>query len=160
MKGRPVTITTKLKRGDRGRLEDILSRRGEPHVRAQRARTLLLLSEGRPPKETGEIVGTSRDTVLRVRKRYLESGLERALDGEVRVGSESPYSETQRQQIVAIACSAPPEGVSHWNCQLLAEEAISRGVVESIGRESIRIILESHELKPWREKNVVRSKTR
>lgn len=160
MKGRPVTIETKLKRGDRKKLEELLRQKKVPHSKAKRARALLLLSEGKSPKEIGVIVGTSRDSVLRTRRRYLESGFERALNGEIRPGSESPFSERQRQQIVAIACSAPPEGASHWNCRLLAEEAVSRGIVDSIGRESIRIILESHELKPWREKNVVRSQTR
>lgn len=159
MKGRLTSIETKLKRGDRKLLEEILRRKSEPQARTKRARSLLLLAEGKPPKVVGDIVGTSRDSVMRTRQRYLESGLERAISGEVRPGSESPFSETQRKKIIAIACSAPPEGISHWNCRLLAEEAISRGIVDSIGRETVRIILESDELKPWRKKNVVRSHT-
>jgi hypothetical protein len=39
---------------------------------------------------------------------------------------------------------------------LLAEEAVKRKLVPGIGRETIRILLESHDLKLWREKNVVR----
>jgi putative transposase len=40
--------------------------------------------------------------------------------------------------------------------RLLTEEAIKRKLVPHVGRETIRVLLESHDLKPWREKNVVR----
>ena len=40
---------------------------------------------------------------------------------------------------------------------LLAEEVVRRGYVERVGRETVRIVLQHHGLKPWREKNVVRS---
>lgn len=160
MKGRPVSIKTKLKRGDREKLEAILRKRDTPSIKAKRARALLLLAEGAPPKQVGETVGMSDDAVIKARRRYLSAGLVRAVDGGTAPGASSPYSEKERQQIVAIACSAPPEGRSHWTCTLLAREAVRRGLVDSIGRETVRIILESHELKPWREKNVVHSRTR
>ena len=44
--------------------------------------------------------------------------------------------------------------------RLLAEEAVKRKLVPRVGRETVRILLESHDLKPWREKNVVRGRTR
>lgn len=160
MKGRPVSIKTNLRRGDRSLLEAVLRKRNIPSSKAKRARALLLLSEGAPPKQVAEIVGLTARAVQNVRERYLDYGLLRAVDGGTAPGASSPYSEQQRQKIIAIACSAPPEGASHWNCTLLAEEAVARGIVDKIGREAVRIILESHELKPWREKNVVRSQAR
>jgi hypothetical protein len=39
--------------------------------------------------------------------------------------------------------------------RLVAEEAVKRKLVPKVGRETIRILLQNHELKPWREKNVV-----
>jgi hypothetical protein len=42
---------------------------------------------------------------------------------------------------------------------LIAEQAIKRKLVPKVGRETIRILLESHDLKPWRENNVVRGRT-
>lgn len=157
MRGRPVTIHTKLKRGDREKLEAICRARNLPSVQAKRARALLLLSNGDPPKRAAEVVGLSVDAMHDVRKRYAEFGLERAVKGAKSPGASSPFTEYQRQQIIAIACSAPPPGASNWNCTLLAQEATARGIVDTIGRETIRVILNSHELKPWREKNVVRS---
>jgi hypothetical protein len=44
--------------------------------------------------------------------------------------------------------------------RLVAEEAVKRKLVPRVGRETIRILLLHHDLKPWREKNVVRGRTR
>ena len=41
----------------------------------------------------------------------------------------------------------------------MAEEAVKRRLVPRVGRETIRVLLLSHDLKPWREKNVVRGRT-
>jgi len=41
-----------------------------------------------------------------------------------------------------------------------AEEAVKRRLVPRVGRETVRILLLDHDLKPWREKNVVRARTR
>jgi hypothetical protein len=66
----------------------------------------------------------------------------------------------QRQQVVALVCSSPPEGFARWTVRLLAQEAVSRKIVPSIGREAIRMLLQRHDLRPWREKNVVRRQAR
>jgi putative transposase len=50
-----------------------------------------------------------------------------------------------------VACSPPPEGRARWTVRLLTEEAIRRKLVPRVGRETIRVLLESHDLKPWRE---------
>jgi hypothetical protein len=39
--------------------------------------------------------------------------------------------------------------------RLIAEEAVKRKLVPKVGREAIRILLQNHDLQPWREKNVV-----
>jgi len=65
----------------------------------------------------------------------------------------------QRQCIVALACGPPPEGRARWTVRLLTEEVVKRKLVPRVGRETIRVLLESHDLKPWREKNVVRGGT-
>ncbi len=52
----------------------------------------------------------------------------------------------------------PPEGRARWTVRLLVEEVVKRKLVPRVGRETIRVLLETHDLKPWREKNVVRGK--
>jgi putative transposase len=61
---------------------------------------------------------------------------------------------------VALVCSPPPEGRARWTVRLLAEEAVKRKLVPGVGRETVRILLQSHDLKAWRGKNVVRDRTR
>ncbi len=58
--------------------------------------------------------------------------------------------------IVAMVCSDPPEGRGRWTVRLIAEEAVKRKLVPRVGREAIRVLLQHHDLQPWREKNVVR----
>jgi hypothetical protein len=54
-----------------------------------------------------------------------------------------------------MVCSDPPAGQARWTMWLIAEEAVKRKLVPQVGRETIRVLLSSHDLKPWREKNVV-----
>ena len=58
-----------------------------------------------------------------------------------------------------MVCSNPPEGRARWTVRLIAEEAVKRKLVPRVGRETIRVLLLSHEFKPWREKNVVGPRT-
>jgi hypothetical protein len=56
-------------------------------------------------------------------------------------------------------CGPPPQGRARWTVRLIAEEAVKRKLTPAVGRETIRILLEGHDLKPWREKNVVYRRT-
>jgi hypothetical protein len=98
-------------------------------------------------------------TVRDIGKRYLEGGVDRALYERPRQGAKPILSPTERQRIIAMTCSDAPEGRARWTVRLIAEQAIKRKLVPKVGRETIRILLESHDLKPWREKNVVRGRT-
>ena len=66
----------------------------------------------------------------------------------------------QEQRLIAMVCSNPPEGRARWTVRLVAEEAVKRKLVPRVGRETIRMLLLSHDLKPWREKNVGRNRSR
>jgi putative transposase len=63
--------------------------------------------------------------------------------------------DSQKQRIIAMVCSDPPEGRARWTVRLVAQEAVKRRLIPRVGRETIRILLLDHDLKPWREKNVV-----
>lgn len=76
-----------------------------------------------------------------------------------RPGKAALLNGRQRQRIVALVCGPPPEGRAGWTVRLLAEEAVKRRLVPRVSRETVRILLENHDLKPWRGKNVVRGDT-
>jgi len=81
--------------------------------------------------------------------------LEQALAEKPRPGQKRRLGEGQSQRIIAMVCSAPPAGQARWSVPLIAAEAVQRKPVPRVGRETIRVLLQSHDLKPWREKNVV-----
>jgi hypothetical protein len=87
--------------------------------------------------------------------RYVEGGFERAVYEKERPGAASLLEDSQKQRIIAMVCAAPPEGHARWTVRLVAEQAVKRRLVPRVGRETIRVLLLSHDLKPWREKNVV-----
>ena len=125
-----------------------------------RAVALLQLAEGRSAPQVAAGLPLTRQTVLNLAHRYQQDGLEGALYDKQRPGAASLLTVQQRQRIIAMVCSDPPTGRARWTVRLVAEEAVKRRLVPRVGRESIRILLLSHDLKPWREKNVVRSRTR
>jgi transposase len=120
---------------------------------------LLLSDNGKKDQEISEILNTSTCTVQRTRQKYVTSGLDSALYELPRPGQPKKLSSAQEQQIIAIACSSAPEGRIHWTLELLRQEAIKRGIVDEISKEPIRILLKRHNLKPWKKKDVVHSKT-
>jgi hypothetical protein len=84
---------------------------------------------------------------------------ERPLHFHLNRNTKPILSPTEQQRIIAMACSDAPDGRARWTVRLIAEQAVKRKLVPKVGRETIRILLESHDLKPWREKNVVRGRT-
>jgi hypothetical protein len=126
----------------------------------RRARILQLLDRGWTLVDAGSAVGTYPREVRRVGWRYLRGGLAEALGEDARPKQSRMLDAKQQAAIVAMICAPPPPGRSRWTLMLIAEEATRRRIVAKVGRETIRRMLTRHELKPWREKNVVRSEGR
>jgi len=122
----------------------------------RRVRTLLLLDLGYTVA-TAEGLGTYRRETARIGKRYLAGGLEHALGDDPRPKPAPLLDSTQQAAIVAMVCGPPPEGRARWTVRLVAMEAVKRGIAPQLGRETARVALADHGLKPWREKNVVRA---
>ena len=121
-----------------------------------RAIALEQLTEGQTAPAVARIVHLSPQAVRRIGHRYRQGGLERALYERQGRGARQLLDASAKQRIVAMVCSQPPEGQARWTVRLITEEAVKRKLVPRVGRETIRMLLFSHEFKPWREKNVVR----
>lgn len=151
-----IDITAK----DRKQLRTLLSL-GVQQVRVVlRALTLLQLASGVSAPRIASIIPMTPQAIRKVGHRYRAGGLTRALYDKQRPGAEELLEESQKQRIIAMVCSDPPEGCARWTVRLVAEEAVKRKLVPRVGRETIRVLLLHHDLKPWREKNVVRGRTR
>ena len=148
-----------LKTQDRKTLKQMLSG-GVQQVRVVlRALALLQLDAGLSAPKVAQTVGFAAQAIRIIAKRYHEGGLERALYEKHRVGHAELLGAAEKQRIIAMVCSQPPEGQARWTVRLVAREAVKRKLAPRVERETIRILLESHDLKPWREKNVVRGRT-
>ena len=139
---------------DQKQLQGLLSG-GVQQVRVVlRALALLQLANGvSAPRISGTIPLTPQ-AIRKVGHRYQEGGWEPALYERPRPGAAEVLDDSQKQRLIAMVCSSPPEGRTRWTVRLVAEEAVKRKPVPRVGRETIRILLLSHDLKPWREKNV------
>jgi hypothetical protein len=129
---------------ERTELEHLLSA-GESAARKLTHARILLLADGTGGKERSddEIVaalGVGPCTIGRVRKRFVTEGFQAALDHR----PQPPRPEKIKikgnleQKLVQLACSDPPEGRCHWTLQLLAEELVVLGLVDSISTETVR----------------------
>ena len=125
----------------------------------RRALILRQLEQGQTTGQVARQVEVATKTVRAIAWRYEEEGLESALYEKPRPGQPRRLSAGQSQRIIAMVCGPPPAGQARWSVRLIAEEAVKRKLAAKVGRESIRILLRTHDLKPWREKNVVRGGT-
>ena len=154
-----VKLSFNLSDEDRKIIDRIL-RKGKTSVRVfKRAQVLRHFDEGKTSPAIATFVGVTPETARRIGWNYVHEGLERALYDLPRPGADKKLTSKQETQIVALVCSDPPEGFDNWSIRLLTKEVIKKKIVDSVGRETIRVLLKSHGIKPWREKNVVRPRT-
>ncbi len=119
----------------------------------RRANILNCLHLGYKTIDISNILNVDPKTVTNVCNVYLEIGFESALYDDERSGRPIDFDDRERSRIVAMVCSEPPNGCYRWTLDLIVEEVKNRALIEgTISREQIRIILQEHDLKPWREK--------
>ena len=124
----------------------------EPRV-IRRANILNCLHLGYVSGDIAKILNVDPKTVTNVGNAYLEGGLDSALYDEERSGRPIDFDDRERSRIVAMVCSKPPRGFYRWTLDLIVEEAQKRELVSAeISRETVRVILKEHDLKPWQEK--------
>jgi putative transposase len=144
---------------DQKTLKKLLAGGVQPVRVVLRALVLQQMAKGVSAPRIATVVPVTAQAIRKIGHRYRQEGLERALYEKARPGAAALLETSQRQRIIAMACSDPPEGRARWTVRLLVEEAVKRGLVPRVGRETVRILLLHHDLKPWREKNVVRGGT-
>ena len=153
-------LSVRLTKADREALLGLLRGGLQPVRTTLRVLTLLQLDAGQTASQVGANLQLTDKAVREIGRRYEDGGLERVLYDKQRPGAVPLLEASQKQRIIAMVCSDPPAGRARWTVRLIAEEAVKRKLLPRVGRETIRVLLQSHELKPWRGKNVVRGRTR
>jgi len=109
-----------------------------------RAKVLLNLDENSKspltPTDAAKKCKITRETVYLIRKQFCEEGLEATIHRKKRDTPPVPPKVTGEVEahIIATACSAPPEGKSHWTLQMIGDKIVLSGLVDSIGNETVR----------------------
>ncbi len=117
------------------------------------ARILLLSDEGpegpsKPDSQIAEALDTGLRTIERVRKRFVTEGLAEALNPKPRPKrpDKVKIKGEVEEQLVELACSAPPEGRARWTLHLLADELVVLTALDSVSTETVRKALKKKRL--------------
>ncbi|WP_407357251.1 IS630 family transposase [Methanolobus sp. WCC5] len=139
-------------------IDSIVSKGKHKSQTYQNALILLNCDEGKYQKEkhTNEtissVLNVSMRKIDRVKKRFVEDGLDLALHGKENERIyEKKIDGDLEAHIIALSCSDPPHGHSQWSLRLLADKVVELEYIDSISYESIRRVLKKNELKPWKK---------
>lgn len=135
---------------ERRKLVAIVTKGRHKAAYIQRAHVLLKSADGKTDAEIGQWLYISESTVRRTRLRFSDAGLDAALEDVAPVEREPLLSDQQEGHLVALACSAPPEGRERWTLALLTRQLIADGVVDSISVETVRLLLQKNISNPGR----------
>ena len=98
-------------------------------------------------EEISRILNISMRKIDRVKKRFVEEGLDIALNG--RKGSrvyDKKVDGDFEAHLVALSCSEAPEGFARWSLRLLADRVVELGYIDSISHEAVRRVLKKTKL--------------
>ena len=118
----------------------------------KRAQTLLMADRGATDAEISEALPTGTATVFRTRRRFVEGGLDHALNEKRPRGGNRKLTGHDEALLVALACSKPPAGRSRWTLELLASGLVQLTEHESLSSETVRRRLRENKLKPWQKR--------
>lgn len=130
----------------RAEAQAVLDRGRHAALTTRRAR-ILLEAEDRPgrrvraDRQVAERCAVSARTVARVRAGFAADGFAVALHGRPRPGAARKLSADQEVRLIALACSAPPDGKARWSVRLLAERAVELEAMPDVSRELVRTTL-------------------
>lgn len=141
--------------GDRAELERRVRAKGSPARVVERARIVLLSTQGLTGPQVAERVGCSEPTVVLWRRRFAEAGLGGLEDRTRSGGPVSVLTDELRDEILALTLAPPPEqlGVTHWSSRLMAQWLASQGKPvshTSIARLWRRFCLQPHRTKTFK----------
>jgi Homeodomain-like domain len=144
-----VTLTA----SERAHLQALIGAGTAPARKLIHARILLKADQGPEgpawvDERIADALETSQPTVSRVRKQYVQEGLEAALDrrAPTRV-YERKLDGAQEARVLALACSTPPAGQAHWSLRLLAEKVVELAIVDTLSYQTVRRVLKKTRLR-------------
>ncbi|MBD3202861.1 helix-turn-helix domain-containing protein [Candidatus Woesearchaeota archaeon] len=131
----------KLKKKEKKFLKEYISKGKKKARSIARANVLLLLDQRWDNKSITASTGLHRQSIWRIKKRYLKEGIKSAITEKPRPGQPKKYSKKDKATLIATACSDPPKGRKRWTVRLLAKEMREKEGMKTMNRETVRLIL-------------------
>jgi transposase len=147
-----IRYWVELGEAERGELQAMLGGGKHAARKLKRGQILLAADAGLADETIAASLGVATSTVYRTKRRFVEAGLQRALEEEPRPGAARKLTGKEEALLVATACASPPKGRARWTLELLAGEMVRLTEHASLSRETVRRRLAENALKPWREK--------
>ena len=142
-----IKYVIELSAEEKAKLTEIVRKGNRPARTILRA-NILLASDRQSEKymtvsETAKAYHTTPTTVQNVRASYCGKGLEATIHRKKRETPPVPAKVTGEVEahVIALACGEPPEGYAKWTLQLLANQTVELGYIDSISHTTIRTIL-------------------
>lgn len=128
---------------ERGQLDALVKRGKGQAFKIKHANILLVVDADGPAwldEEAAEAFSCHLGTVKNVRQRFVEGGLERALERkpQAKPSRERSLDGRGEARLIALACSQAPHGRSRWTLKLLADKLVELEVVEAISDQTVR----------------------
>ena len=97
-------------------------------------------------EEMSRVLQISMRKIDRVKKRFVEGGLDVALDKRTgnRIYAKKADGDFEAH-LIALSCSEPPEGFARWSLRLLADKVVEFNYIDSISHETVRRILKKRD---------------
>jgi hypothetical protein len=93
-------------------------------------------------EEISRVLNVSMRKIDRVKKRFVEDGIETTLNGTKGQRFYQKKADGDFEaHLVALSCSEPPEGFSRWSLRLLADQAVELDYIDSVSYETVRRVL-------------------
>jgi transposase len=148
-----IKYTVTLRQAEREQLKQITWKGKHRSRKVVNALILLNCDKGEFQKDTQKdifiapILGVSNTRIQNTKKRFVEEGLEAALEGRAkrRVYRRELDGDAQAH-IIALSCSEPPAGRSRWSLRLLAARSVELEYVDHVSHEAVRRILKKTNL--------------
>jgi transposase len=132
----------RLTEAERESLEEIISKGKAAAYKIKHANLLLKTDAGGPnwsDENAADAFGCHTNTVRNVRQRFVELGLDVALQRKKRdcPPREKILDGKKEARLIAVSCGKPPEGRSRWTLELLADRIVELRIVESISASTV-----------------------
>ena len=133
----------RLTKRERATLKEVVKRLSGTSQKVRRAQILLKADADGPAwtdSQIAEAFECRRQTVEKIRQRFVESGFQETLDGKSRQKppTEKLLDGKQEAQVIATRLGPPPEGYASWTLRLLARAVVELEIVEAISYETVR----------------------